>query len=187
MGKSELLNKIIDATKEAKDLDMQHWLKYEFLTWQWWLGLALIILPLCFWWHFVDKKRLLEISLFGSAVVTLSIIMDVTGSGLLLWIYPIRILPQTPLLFPVDIVDVPVVLMLIYQRYGKWGKFLFVNAISSAIMSFVLEPGAVYIGMYKLITWKYIYSFPLYVLIAVMAKVLTGVFRKKQLQYRLEI
>lgn len=182
MDKSELLNKIMDTVKQVKDLNFEHWLKHEVLTWQWWLAVALLILPLLVWWHFVDKKRLLEISFFGSFVVTLTIIMDVTGSELLLWFYPIRILPQSPLLFPVDIVDLPVVLMLIYQRYEKWGKFLFVNAIASAIMSFVLEPGAIYIGMYKMISWKYIYSFPLYILIAVIAKVLTDFFRKKQVE-----
>ncbi len=45
--------------------------------------------------------------------------------------------------------------------------------IASAVMSFICEPFAVYIGMYRLLAWRYIYSFPIYIALYVLAKFVT--------------
>ena len=84
-----------------------------------------------------------------------------------------RILPQMALLLPVDYVIVPVVGMLLYQKYASWGKFLLAATIASAVMSFICEPLAVYIGMYRLLTWRYIYSFPIYIAVYAAIKYFT--------------
>ncbi|HBP63436.1 MAG TPA: hypothetical protein DD730_04010, partial [Desulfosporosinus sp.] len=122
-------------------------------------------------WKFVDKRRLLEIVAFGFLINILATFLDVVGSELLLWNYTLRILPQIPLLFPVDFVIVPIFYMLVYQRYTNWKHYLLASTILAIVLSFVAEPIAVYIGQYQLISWKFIYSFPIYIVLASLGKI----------------
>lgn len=168
-----LLQEIINTKVRLKNLSIEHWLKYELLTWQWWFGLANTIIPLIVWWKLVDRKRILEISVYGLIINVSAVFLDVIGSEYVLWVYPIRILPQVPLLFPVDFILLPVILMFVYQWYPKWKSFLVANAIAAAILSFVVEPLTAMIGQYKLIKWSYFYSFPIYLVIIVFSRLVT--------------
>jgi len=170
MSALEIMDRMIQSKVLYKQLSMEHWVKYEVFTWQWWIGVACVILPLLVWWKLTDKRRILTITAFGFMVNILATFLDVIGSELLLWNYNIRTLPQIPLLLPVDFVIVPVVYMLIYQHYKAWKPFLLASIIVSLALSFIAEPLAVYIQQYQLISWHYIYSFPIYVLIVIFAK-----------------
>jgi len=171
MYDQELVNQIIQTKLLYKQLTMDHWIHYEVLTWQWWIGVACVIIPLLFGWKFVDKRRLLEIIAFGIMMNILATFLDVIGSELLLWNYTLRILPQIPLLFPVDYVMVPIFYMLVYQRYTNWRGFLLASTILALSLAFIAEPIAVYIGQYQLIHWKFIYSFPIYIVLAIVSKI----------------
>lgn len=174
MGKDNpLLEKIIELRIQLRDLYFEHHQQRELFTWVWWLSIALIIVPLVVWWKTVDKKRLLEICVFGLLVNICATFLDVVGTDYALWEYPVRPLPKLALLLPVDYVIVPVVGMAIYQRCAKWWKFLLACTIASAVMSFLCEPFAAYIDMYKLITWRYVYSFPIYIAIYVVIRLIT--------------
>jgi len=165
-----MMNQMIQVKEMYKQLSIEHWVKYEVFTWQWWIGLACVVIPLLLWWKQVDRRRILEITAFGFMVNILATFLDVMGSELLLWNYTLRILPQTPLLFPVDFILVPIIYMLIYQRCLAWKQFLLASTIVALALAFIVEPLAVYIKQYQLISWHYIYSFPIYVLIAILAK-----------------
>ena len=171
MNESEMM---IAQTIQSKimysQLSIEHWVKYEVFTWQWWIGIACVVIPLLLWWKLVDRRRILEITAFGFLVNILATFLDVTGTELLLWNYTIKILPQIPLLFPVDFILVPITYMLIYQRYKAWKQFLFASTIVALALAFVAEPLAVYIKQYQLISWHYIYSFPIYVLLSILGK-----------------
>lgn len=170
MNESELMDKIIQGKIMARQLSIEHWVKYEGFTWQWWVGIVSVVIPLLLWWKIVDRRRLLEIMAFGFLVNILATFLDVTGSELFLWNYTIRLLPQIPLLFPVDFILVPIIYMLIYQRYKAWKQFLFASIIIALALAFIAEPLAVYIKQYQLISWRFIYSFPIYVLLAILGK-----------------
>src|SRR5665647_312015 len=170
MNESKLMDQIIQTKMMYQQLTMEHWVKYEVFTWQWWIGVASVIIPLLLWWKVVDRRRLLEITAFGFMVNILATFLDVMGSELLLWNYTLRTLPQIPLLFPVDFILVPVFYMLIYQRYKPWKQFLLASTILALALAFVAEPLAVYIKQYQLIHWKFIYSFPIYIFIVILSK-----------------
>lgn len=182
-GPDPLIDEIIKLKQLLRDMFIEHWLNKEFLTWVWWVGIACVIIPMILWIIKVDKKRLLEICVYGLIVNVTCIFLDVTGSEFVWWEYPVHILPQVPLLFPVDFVILPVVYMLIYQRYSKWWPYLLASAIAAAILAFVFEPLAVLIGQYKLIIWKYVYSFPIYIGIAAFSKFVTQALKAKQLKF----
>src|SRR5665648_783295 len=59
------LNQIIQIKLMHKQLSMEHWVNYEVFTWQWWIGVACVVIPLLLMWKLVDKHRLLEIIAFG--------------------------------------------------------------------------------------------------------------------------
>jgi len=170
MNELEMINQIIQTKLMYKQLSIEHWVKYEVFTWQWWIGIACIVLPLLLWWKLVDRRRILEIMAFGFLINILATFLDIMGSEFLLWNYIIRILPQIPLLFPVDFVIVPIIYMLIYQHYKTWKQFLLASAIVALALAFVVEPLAVYIKQYQLISWRYIYSFTIYILLAILGK-----------------
>jgi len=172
MNDSELVNQMIQAKIISSQLSTEHFVRFEVYTWQWWIGIACVIIPLLLWWKLVDRRRILEITVFGLVISVLATFLDVTGSELLLWNYTIRILPQVPLLFPVDFIMVPIFYMLIYQQYKVWKPFLFASTIVALALAFVAEPLAVYIKQYQLISWKFIYSFPIYLLLAILGKLI---------------
>lgn len=170
MNESEIINQMIQVRIMYKQLSIEHWVKYEVFTWQWWIGVACVVIPLLFLWKLINRRRILEITAFGFMVNVLATFLDVMGSELLLWNYTLRLLPQTPLLFPVDFIIVPIIYMLIYQRYLAWKQFLFASTIVALALAFIVEPLAVYIKQYQLISWHYIYSFPIYILMVIFAK-----------------
>lgn len=169
----QLLDEIIALKDKLNELFLQHYVKEELFSITWWISIALIVIPLIVWWKTVDKKRLMEIMIFGFACNMISSFLDVFLSDYLLWEYPVRVIPQVALLVPVDYVLVPVIGMIIYQTFPKWGPFLLVSTLTSAAMSFIGEPLAVAINMYKLISWQYVYSFPIYIAIFASVKLFT--------------
>lgn len=171
------MEEIIKLQQQLTTLNYQHWLKEELFSWVWWLGVfSMVVFPLV-WWKLVDKKRVLEIGFFGSLICITALYLDVVGSEYLLWFYAIRIIPQTAFLCPVDFVCYPVAMMLLYQKYNKWRQYLVASTVAAAIFAFVIEPLDVLIGQYVLISWRFIYSFPIYILIAVFCKLLVKKFK----------
>ena len=180
MNDSQMIDQIIRIKIMYRQLSIEHWVKFEVFTWQWWIGIAVVIIPLLLWWKQVDKRRILEISVYGLLVNIFAIFLDVVGSELVLWNYTIRILPQMPLLFPVDYILLPISYMLIYQRYPAWKQFLLASIIVALALAFVTEPLAVYIKQYQLISWHYIYSFPIYIMISILSKLITNMMLARQ-------
>ncbi len=180
MNNSEMIEQIIQTKLIYKQLSIEHWVKYEVFTWQWWIGLACVVIPLLVWWKLVDRRRILEVTVFGLLINISASFLDVLGSESVLWNYTIRILPQTPLLFPVDYILLPILYMLIYQRYKAWKQFLYASTGIALALAFAVEPLAVYIKQYQLISWHYIYSFPIYILISIFSKLITNKMLSRQ-------
>ena len=173
-GQDPLLDEIMRRRIELRDMFFKHYIDHELFSPTWWLTVVLLIVPLVVWWKMADKRRLLELCVFGLLVNVASSFLDVAGSEYVLWDYPVHTLPQISLLIPVDYVIVPVVGMMIYQKFPKWKGFLLACTVAGFAMSFLCEPFAVFIGLYKLILWRYVYSFPIYILIYLAAKLMTG-------------
>lgn len=175
----DLHRKLLETRKTSSELSLEHWLYAELNTWQWWLSLGLTILPWVIWWKLCDKKRVFEILGFGLFIIMIAVFIDVAGSELVLWNYPRRLLPIVPRLWPFDFTIAPVTFMLLYQYFPKWKSFLIASALISGVLAFIAEPLLVLLKLYELITWKYIYSFPVYFGAAVISKGIVGFIQKK--------
>jgi hypothetical protein len=98
--------------------------------------------------------------------------MDVIGTTLSRWIYPVKLLPMIPYAFPLDWSMLPVLHMLIYQYFPRWKPFLIAELVAGGLLAFVGEPLAEWMGIYSVLHWQHIWSFPLYVMKAVVGKLL---------------
>ncbi|MGE5405646.1 MAG: CBO0543 family protein [Candidatus Saccharibacteria bacterium] len=174
------IHQLIQQRLDVRSLTIEHWLHHELFSLIWWIWLAASIVALIVAWVFVDRKRILEISVFGLIINVFSNFLDIGGSEYVLWVYPIQLLPNTTVMYPVDYFLLPMLFMLIYQRYSTWKSFLIACAIASAVLSFVLEPLVVWAGGYVLVKWHYIYSFPIYIGLVASAKALTQLILARQ-------
>lgn len=156
--------KIVQAQSVFTDMRMEQWLQDTVFTWQWWLLIALLIVPWIVWGILVDKKRFTAIILLGMFVLATASWMDDLGSDLILWYYPYKLLPVYPQLVPINYAVLPVIYMLVYQYFPLWPSYIKAIVIMTVIFSFVAEPALDYLGMYKMLKWQYYYSVPIYLL-----------------------
>ena len=159
----------VNIQKQLTEVRISQWLSEVFLKPRWW-ALVFIILALCIvWFQMVDKSRLSEICLFTVLLTIIFMGTDEYGEELLLWDYPIDIIPLFPPFFSIHFISIPLLYSQIYQRF-KQGKYVFAVLISSAVLCFVVEPIITFFGYYDLINWHYYESYPIYVVTALCTK-----------------
>ncbi|MCM3093612.1 MULTISPECIES: CBO0543 family protein [unclassified Cytobacillus] len=100
--------------------------KDEFLfTWQWWLGLALFIVPWLIWFKYRKKDSTGRLLLAGLLIIILSLTIDLAALSLGLWTYPMTIIPLAPFLFlPYHFSLAPVGVMAALQIKPQMNTFL---------------------------------------------------------------
>lgn len=155
---------------QLKNMQMDYWQHHVFLSFQWWILLFALVFPWIFWFIFVDKQRIKDILLFGTILSLLIALMDELGVSLDFWSYPYKLIQILPNLVAVDFGLIIVVHMLIYQHFTSWKGFITVNVVVALLYSFIGEPITVKLDIYQLDHWKYIYSFPIYVIKAMFVK-----------------
>lgn len=172
---------ILSSLDHAHKLQYQHWLHYELFTWQWWMLLGLLVFPWGVWWRFVDRKRTGTILAYGLYIMFVVSMMDTLGEVFQLWFYPIKLIPILHFTAALDWGILSVLHMLIYQYFSKWKSFIVAESILSAVLAFALEPITEYIGIYFVLHWYHYWSFPIYVMKAVIGKLLIDsiVYRDK--------
>lgn len=158
-----------DLKYELYNLSVQHWLNYEVLTWRWFLKIFLIAVFIFLFWKLVDRKHLREIITYGLLMSLISTILDITGTYLVFWVYPYRVLPIEFSEIH-DVVIIPIAYMLLYQYFIRWKPFIAASIVFSAFTSFIIERLFILLDFYKPIVWKSIYSFVLFTLISITSK-----------------
>lgn len=89
-------------------LELNNWLKNEFLTWEWWILVGFLVVPWIIWSKLVKRDIILEILLFGTIIIITTTLLDVVGLQYRFWDYPIAFLPIIPRAFPFDFPMIPV-------------------------------------------------------------------------------
>ncbi|MBT2641269.1 hypothetical protein J7I80_03375 [Bacillus sp. ISL-41] len=164
------LQELLDAEAKYHRVLRIYWHENNFLTYKWWFLVALSIVPAIVWWVQVDKTKLIENTAFGLFYGVTAIFLDSIGSNAMVWTYPVRLTPYlNPQLYPYDVGVVIIPFMMVYQKFSMvFKKFFIATGVLSIFLAFVAEPFMVYMGIYKEITWKHIYSFPIYWLVGLM-------------------
>jgi hypothetical protein len=169
-----IINELIDICKKLKDLRNDYWLNEVVFSFNWWFLFFITFVPWFIWWKLVDRKRLIEYTLYGSLIATFSILLDDIGSYFLLWIYQYQLVPISPRLNPIDLSVMPVTYMLVYQYFKTWKSFFIAQTILAFGAAFIAEPLFIWMDIYKPLNWEFIYSFIIYIILGVSTKWLVG-------------
>ncbi|SDC93444.1 hypothetical protein SAMN02799630_01773 [Paenibacillus sp. UNCCL117] len=178
--KDVLIEEIERVHKNLTDLRQEYWLHYDLFSYQWWLLLTVFVISWVVWWRLVDKHRLKEVASFGVSMSYLIYILDHVGYELNLWLYPHKFMRILPEAFILDLGILPILHMLVFQYFREWKSFIIANTLLAAVLAFICEPISVWLGIYKMLNWAHIYSFPIYILKAVMMKRLFEIIIRKQ-------
>lgn len=150
-------------------VDFYHlWSSDVFLTWRWWIAFGLIIIPWSLWFLVRKKESADRLMHAGFFVMLVSSSMDMIGIALGLWSYPANVFPLMPEFIPFDISSLPVVTMLFIQFFPKVKPF-YKAVVYSAFASFVFQPFMSFVGLYDNLQWENYYSFPILIIIYLLA------------------
>lgn len=136
---------------------------------QWFLVLGALIGAYALLWRLIDRSRLFPILFVGLLLFGISLTADSIGADFLLWDYPRMLMPWGPRMVSIDLI-IPVGYMLIYQYFREWRPYFLASLALAALYAFVFEPLSRALYIYLVYHWKDIYSFPIYVGLALFAK-----------------
>jgi hypothetical protein len=157
---SEELHQIQQNTAH---FELERWLVSGVFAWQWWIMLAMLIIPWCILFQKIDRERAPSIWFYGLMVLIITSFTDDLGAEIGLWVYPIKLAPYSLIGFPFDFSVVPVAQMLIFQTFKTWKTFFIALLFQALIFAFIGEPFSVWSGMVAYYDWTYIYSFLFYI------------------------
>ncbi|MBP2642731.1 MAG: hypothetical protein H6Q67_618 [Firmicutes bacterium] len=164
----------ISAESEIQKLltsaHIEEWLQQDLFQIKWWLLLGLTIFAFLLWWRLLAKRRLPEVILYAVLIMIVMMGVDEYGEELPLWDYPIDILPIFPVITATNLLILPLAFSLVYQNFSTWISFARITILVAALVSFVIELGMAWGGYYQLLNWKYYYSFPVYIVVALFIR-----------------
>lgn len=169
MNAHEEMMKAYSILEAASRLMIEEWLKYTLFTWRWWVQLFLTVVPWLLWLKFRKKESCDRLMYAGFSVIIYASAMDTIGVLYGLWAYKWKLVPFPPSFIPWDFSLIPVAAMFMLQ-YNPFKLNRYIKAaIFSAGASFLVEPLFVLMDFYVPLNWKHIYSFPLTMIMYLIA------------------
>ncbi|AST91096.1 hypothetical protein BC6307_07290 [Sutcliffiella cohnii] len=130
--------RIYDSNKQSTTLIHSYWSEYShFGTWQFWVVVCLMILPLFILIFLVDRQRIFEVFFFGFTVHVLWTYIDIALANHNKLVHPYFLSPQLPYALSITTSAIPVAFLLVYQYCTNKGKSFFVYiVVISALLAF---------------------------------------------------
>ncbi|NHC43625.1 hypothetical protein G6549_27695 [Bacillus sp. MM2020_1] len=161
MTYQEGLNQIDRATQEltkSNKLIGDAILNAFLFTWQWWIAVAMIVVPWTIWVIYRKRESSARIFSAGLMVMVLSEILDTFGVSFGKWAYPVKVVPVATINFSFRLSVLPVILMLFLQFKPRFNP-LIKAILFGGLGAYVGMPVLAMIDLYKKIDWAYTYSF----------------------------
>ena len=152
---------------------IDQWLAEDFLRFRWWALIFILAACAFAWWKLLDKSRLKETVLFTAVGFIVVLGINEYGQELILWDYPTDVIPIFPPLSSVNLIMLPFLYSLVFQRFSSFRPYLWATLAVTAIFCFVVEPLLTLGGFFQLLNWRYWMSFPLYVIMALLVRLLS--------------
>ncbi|WP_209121286.1 CBO0543 family protein [Alkalihalobacillus sp. BA299] len=160
----ELFKQIHEISIEQRQL----WVEDVVFTWQWWAGIGLAVIPWILWLLLRKKDSSLRLLTAGFFMMFISSWLDSLGIQLGFWLYKYEVIPFIPAFIPWDVSLIPVFTMFLLQIQPNISSFI-KGVIFGLVTAFVAEPFFILVEIYKPLTWKHIYSFPIYFILYLIA------------------
>lgn len=173
------LDKINEMLENSSDAVNHYWISYSNpSTWQFWVLLALLLLPLIALPFLLDRRKALLIGFYGFNIHVWFHYCDLYTSTHGFTDFPYKVFPFLPVSLTLDTSLVPVTFMLVYQWTLNNNKnFYIYTALFCAFMAFLVKPAFVAFELFRIHNaMNYFYLFVLYLLIALISKLITNIF-----------
>ena len=95
------------------------WKEQLLFTFEWWIALALFIIPWTIWINLHKKQSRSRLLFAGFFVIIVACWLDFTGSTNGLWYYPMEIIPTIPSYLMWDMSLMPIIIMLLLGYYKQ--------------------------------------------------------------------
>jgi hypothetical protein len=139
MNYKEYWDKINEINGQLHSLYSSYWDKYsDFSTWQFWIILLSLLVPLIILYFMVDRRRLFEILFFGYTVHLLWAYIDLALSRTNFLTHTHFLTPVLPNALNITGSFLPVGFMLVYQYATNRKKnFYILTVLLSAVYTFI--------------------------------------------------
>lgn len=166
------MHKGLDIINHGYRIRMEIWEQEILFSWRWWFGVGITLFAWILW-LFIHKRDSSDRLLYsGMFVACISIALDAIGMQLKAWHYLYPVVPVIPSYLPYDLAIMPVTVMIIIQ-VKPYIKPIYKAIFFALLAAFVGEPFFKWIKIYDPINWKYIYSIPFYLIIYLIADMLS--------------
>ncbi|HZG17672.1 MAG TPA: CBO0543 family protein [Candidatus Bathyarchaeia archaeon] len=133
---------LYELGQKITDKLIEYWWQFSsFDSWQFWVTLAMLVVPLIVLYFLIDRSQVFKIGFFGLCVHIVTTYADLTGWRLGYWDYPYFAIPLFPVALGLDSSLIPVVFMLLYQWVTEKNRNFYLYAvILAALFAFGLKP-----------------------------------------------
>jgi len=176
---SKSLENLKNSSSDLSHDWVDYWKEYSsFDTWQFWLNLAFLIIPLIVLYFKLDRSKAFQIGFFGYSAHMLSTYIDGYSTRFGHWEYPYKIVPFLPINMGLDTSLIPVVIMLVYQWTLNRNKNYYIAVlIVAALFAFIFKPILTYFDLFQLSKGSsYFHLFLWYISGGILSKWVTNIF-----------
>ncbi|MCM3116074.1 hypothetical protein M3610_12285 [Neobacillus sp. MER 74] len=171
-------DKAVKLREESTNAFIDYWRDHALYTsLEYWIMVALLVVPLIFLVFKIDKSKLFLIGFYGYSIHVLAAYIDLFAINSGKWNYPFPLIPFLPSI-SIDSSIVPVTFMLVYQWTLNHKKNFYVySTITAVFFSLVFKPLLAGLGLFRMYgNMNYFYLLIIYVLGFIAAKMITNVF-----------
>ncbi|MDO6654617.1 CBO0543 family protein [Anaerobacillus sp. 1_MG-2023] len=185
MDRQQQFDQIVLLRRELEEKANHYWQSYsDYTTWQFWLILAFIFVPLIILYFRIDRRNIFLLGFFGYSVHVIAAYVDALGVRKSWWDYPYIAIPQLPASISIDGALVPVYFILLYQWCLSHKKNYWLYGTLSAVgFTFIFKPILIWLDLFELYTNWYV-LLAAYLFVIYVAKVITDIFIKMSKQSR---
>ena len=127
---------LLQTSKYLNNIILSKWLSDQFLS-PLWIGFVLAVLfSYAIFFYFADKKRIVELLLFGSLVAVAFSVYSSVGQLFGFWATLFRLVPLQQNFFMSDLTILPLSAMLLYQYSNSWKSFVVATVIWAGLFAF---------------------------------------------------
>lgn len=173
------LNELKETQEAALNGWVDYWFDYSsFDTWQFWVNVSFIIVPLIVLYFFIDKKRVFLLGFYGFNIHVWMVYTDVIATRYNFFEYPYKAIPFLPIHVGIDTSLVPVSFILLYQWILNNNKNFYLYQFGLIVFfTFIFKPILVAHHLFHLKNGaNYFHIFLLYVFVVLFSRAITNVF-----------
>lgn len=178
-GGINMVKDIEKMTSTLHQMELDYWINHVLFSFHWWVILIMNAIFLVLFIFFIDRKRILLITLAFLISYVINTISDDIGEYFQLWSHPHQLVQFLAPLATVEFIIVPSIIALMYQMFNRWRGFFIAYFFVASLISFIVQPIFVYTDLYKLHNWNYFYSFVVLFVIGIVVKIFIDFIEKR--------